>query len=147
MTTTLLGALRDHLVGQGVVRLPRDPGSAHPLFLEPREGAPGPGDGTGTEQDTEAVLSAFFTGGVPARPYESFLRTDTVDVWIRAVTAPVALGIADELRDALIDRRDFDMGGLRIVDCEEWRAVQRVGSDPRSFSFLASFLFQRYAHP
>jgi len=145
VTSNLLEALRDHLVAAGVVRPPRAPGALPPMWLDPRAGAPAPGEGDAA--DAAAVLAAFPTGGIPARPYESFLRTDGIDVWIRAVSGPVALDLEAQLRGELVDRRDFDLATMRIVECREWRPMQRLGSDAQAYTYVCSYLFQRYARP
>lgn len=141
---TLLEHFRDHLVSAGVVRIPRVAGTVPPLWLEPRDGAPAPGDKTGTE-DSSTVLSAFLTGGLASRPYESFMRTDIVDVWVRATQAPAVFDLETGLRAAIIDKRAWDMAGLTVIESLQWRPLQRLGSDAQGFTFVCAFTFQIFA--
>lgn len=140
----LLDAMRDHLVTDGAVRVPRDGGSAPPLWLEPRDGAPAPGDKTGAE-DGPVVLSAFLTGGIASRPYESFMRTDIVDVWLRALRAQDVWPVENALRASLVDKRGWTMGGLTVIESLQWRPLQRFGSDAQGFTYITAFSFQFFA--
>lgn len=144
----LLTHLRDHLVAQGLVRRPDEtmPAGAPPLWLEPRDGVPAPGEGQNpTERGPDVVLGAFRGGGIPARPFESSLREDVVEIRIRARLAPMASAIEAQLRPALIDRRNFQLGAETVIDCEEWRALQPLGAGRQGFTYVWSLIFQRYA--
>lgn len=142
---TLLDYLRDHLIGETVVRDPRTAGALPPFWREPRNGAPAPGEGSSpVEIGADATVSAFLTGGIPSRPYESFWRKDIVDLWVRTKTAPTAIQLDAQIRAALIDKRAWDMAGLLIIESEQWRPFQRLGSDAQGFTYVVSYLFETY---
>lgn len=146
MAEQILPHLRDFLIAQGLVRKPSVAGAAHPLWLDPRLGVPAPGEGVNaTEVDGDVVLGAFQVSGIPKPPYEaSVLRTDAVDVWIRARMAPFAYTVGDAIVEALADQRQFDLAGLTIVECLLFRPLQRLGSDAQAFDFTMQFTFERY---
>lgn len=140
--TVLLAQLRAHLVGLGLAREPQTAGAAHPLYLQPRDGAPAPGDKPGVERDTELVLTAMWTGEVGLPPRERFRRIDTVDVWLRGRTAPAALDYEAVLRAQLHDRRAWTMGTLPITESLLWRPAQPLGSDAGGYVFIVSYSFE-----
>lgn len=142
---SLLVAMRAHLVADGVVRVPRVAGSAPPLWLQPRDGVPAPGEGNPTERDDDAVLGAFVTGGIPPRPYESMLRKTIVDLHIRTRTPSGAIELDAALAASLIDRRNWLMDDMRIVESLQWRALQPLGSDAQGFTFVVAYVFETYA--
>jgi hypothetical protein len=142
---TLLDHLRDHLISESIVRSPRTAGAAPPLWLEPREGIPAPGEGSGSEVGADAVLGAYFTGGIASQPWESFIREDTIDLWLRTRTAPIAFTLWQQLREELIDKRNWNMAGLTIIESREWRPLQPLYRDAQAFTFVASIVFERYA--
>ena len=150
-TPNLLSAFRNYLVDQELVRIPSVAGDAHPLWLEPRDGAPAPGEGESAATiDDELVLSAFLAAPIPRGPFESELRTDVIDVWLRCANPPtVAHDFEPLLRTAIIggavgDNRNWDMAGVRIIESLEWRGMQRLGSGPQGFTYVVSYLFERY---
>jgi hypothetical protein len=91
------------------------------------------------------VLGAYLSGGIPARPFESSIRIDTVDVCLRTTSAARAAALGAQLRDALIDQRNWTMGSQTVIDCEEWRPLQRLGSDEQGYTFVWSPIFWLYA--
>lgn len=142
---TLLDHLRDHLIAENIVRDPRTAGPLPPLWREPRNGAPAPGEGTeAAEIGPTATVAAFVSGGFPPRPYESFWRKDTVDLWLRTASAPTAFQLDASIRAALIDRRNWSMAGLPVIDCEQWRSLQRLGSDDQGYTHVVSYIFETY---
>lgn len=147
MADDLLASFRAGLVAAGVCRVPAVAGAAPPMYLEPRDGAPAPGQNPGVEADASCVLSAFASGGIPPDAYESWLRRDTVDVWIRTAKAPTAFAVEGGLRAALIDRRNFALGSMRVVEVSQWRELQRLGSDDDGWTFIVSYMVQRFMDP
>lgn len=140
---TLLGALRDHLISENIVRSPRVAGATPPMWLEPRDGAPAPGEGeNSTEVGATATVAAFRNGGIAARPYESMLQTLGVDLWLRVKTAPVADTLHGQIRAALIDKRNWTMGGVTVVESSEWATLQPLGSDHQGFTYVCKFMFE-----
>lgn len=139
----LLTELRAHLVTAGVVRAPTVPGSLPVLWIEPRLGVPAPGEtpagGSASQAGATAVAGAFITGGFAPQPYESFMRRPIVDFRLRTSTALAAEQLELAITAALIDRRDFMLGALYVIECEQWRALTRLGSDAQGFEFMASY--------
>lgn len=140
---SLLTALRDHLVAQSIVRKPSVAGAVPPLWLEPQLGTPAPGDGNNpVEVGSDLVLGAFLTGGFAPPPYGSFLRKPIVDIRFRG-KSPQNIETAElAITKALIDKRDFMMGGLYVVECEQWRPLQRLGSDTDGFDYVSAYWFE-----
>lgn len=139
----LLTALRDQLIAQDIVRKPSVAGARPPLWLEPKFGTPAPGEGdNATEIGTDLVLAAFVTGGFAPEPYGSWQRRPIVDIQYRGVNAVTIEQTELAVTGALIDRRDWMMGGLHVIECQQWNALARVGSDPQGFMFRSSYWFQ-----
>jgi hypothetical protein len=142
----LLNDMRDHLIAQGLVRRPRDATpDAPPLWLEPREGVPAPGEG---QNATSAARTPSWgpTCRAGSRPARSSRRSaDTVDIWLRTTSAARAAELQAQLRAALIDQRNWQMAGQLVIDCEEWRPLQRLGSDAQGYTFVWSPIFWLYA--
>jgi hypothetical protein len=144
----LLTAIRDHLVTNAVVRAPDVPGALPPCWKEPKLGTPAPGEtppgGGATEVGVDAVVALYLTGGIAPEPYGSFIRKPIVDVRLRTRTGLIAENLELAITKVLIDRRDFTMGGLYVVECEQWRTLQRLGSDEQGFEYTAAFVFELY---
>jgi hypothetical protein len=140
----LLAAMRDHLIAQGIVRKPSVVGSAPPLWVEPALGTPAPGEGQGVEVGDELVLASFLTGGIAPDPYGSWHRQVIVDMRLRAKRDRPYLAEDVELAitKALIDRRDWMMAGLYVVESEQWRALQRLGSDEQGYEYVCAYTFE-----
>lgn len=139
----LLTALREHLVAQGVVRKPVVAGAAPPLWLEPKNGVPAPGEGqNATEIGPDLVVGAFLTGGFAPPPYGSFIRKPIIDVRFRGREHPIVETTELAITKALIDKRDWFMGQLYVIECEQWRALQRLGSDEQGFEYVTAYWFE-----
>jgi hypothetical protein len=139
----LLNALSDHLVAQGLVREPDTPGPLPPLWLEPQHGLLAPGEGKKpVQRGTDAVIGAYITGGFATRPFEGFLRYPTVELRFRTSAAPRAYDLEQAITPVLIDQRNWDMGGLQVIDCEEWRPFQYLRSDEQAFEHLVAYRFE-----
>lgn len=144
--TDLLDALRDHLVAQGIVRVPRQAGAEPPLWLEPKEGVPAPGEGGSGAEIGSTVAAAFRTGGVPfERAGGPFIRRVTVDIRIRSLKPPDAYALDSALYRELHDRQAWDMGALTVIESLQARELQRLGSDAQGFDFVTEYLFECYA--
>ena len=145
-TPLLIDACRDYLIAQGIVRDPRVAGAAPPCWRSPRNGVPAPGDGTGTEIGATVVVGLFPSTGIAREPYDaSVLRTDGLDVRIRATTAPAAIALDDSIRAALMDKRGWTMGGLQVVESRLERPLQLIVSDNQGYDFIAGYLIERHA--
>src|SRR4051794_9400375 len=124
----LLDSLREHLVGEAIVRIPRVEGELPPMWLDPPSGPRAPGEGSGVEVGQDAVVAAFRGGGTPPRRDGAMTRLDRVDVWLRTAAAPRAYELEAALRGTLVDRRQWDMGGITVIESQMWRALQRLRS-------------------
>ena len=139
---TLLEHMRDSLVAQGVVRAPRTVGALPPMWLEPRDGTPAPGEGqNATEIGADVVLGAFRVAGIAPRPYEGSVRVDGVDIWIRSRTYPLASTVEDQLRTALNDKRHWVMGALLVNESIIFRDMAPVERNAQAYTFSVSYLF------
>jgi hypothetical protein len=94
----------------------------------------------------DPTVGLFVGTGVPeARHDASWLRTDTVDIVIRSTTAPAAIALDDAIRYQLVDRRNWSMGGLLVVESEMSRALSQVGADEVCFDWTCSYTVQYQA--
>lgn len=143
---TVIHHVRQHLIGAGLVRDPRVAGSLPPCWLHPK-GAPGPGEGNSpVERHDELVISLFHAGGLPARRFDAARRRDIIDVYLVAAWPTRAVTAAARIRDELIDRTNWQMGGLTIIESSEWRPLQPITDpDRQRFAFLAGVLLETYA--
>ena len=116
-----------------------------PIFIEPREGPPAPGELKGDENNEKAVLSLIYTGGIPTGVLEKFHRKETFDFWVRSRSAQLAKQVDDRLRLLLHDQRDWSMDGLQVIESLSWRPMQPVGSGPQGYSYTLSYIFELYA--
>jgi hypothetical protein len=141
----LLTALSDYLVAQAVVRKPSVAGALPPLWLEPQQGVPAPGElypgGSATQTGADVVLGAFRTGGFTQAPYESPWRIPTIDLRIRARTAPLVTSTERAITPLIIDKREWMMGALLVIDSEMWRPLQPLEITPQAFTFVVSYSF------
>ena len=136
----LLENLSDYLVNQqGIARDPQTPGALPPLYIDPRDGVPAP------DATTTVVVGAMLTGGIRPEPRMDELRKDIVDVWIRSRTSPQAFAFEEQLRPALIDRVDWQMGAMWVGESLQWRALQRFSSDSDGYVFTTAYIFERRA--
>jgi hypothetical protein len=142
----LLTELRNHLVSAGVVRNPLVAGAQPPMWLEPKLGTPAPAEKPPRGDDTQigptAVVGALLTGGIPAAPYMSFARKPIVDLRLRTTTALIAEQLELAITAAIADRRDFMLGAMYCIECEQWRALQRLGSGPQGFEYVTAYVFE-----
>lgn len=142
----LLPNLREFLADAGIARAPSAAAAddVYPLWLDPRAGVPAPGEKSGVEDDPDVVLGAFVVSGIPRAPYDAtHLRTDAVDIWIRARLAPFAYDVDDRLRLVLSDKRAYTLGTLTILESLLFRPLQRLGSDANGYTFTTQYTFER----
>lgn len=120
-------------------------GVLYPVFIDPREGPPAPGEKKGTENNKTGMVALVYTGGVPTGTLEKFHRKKTFDFWVRTTTPQLAQRIDDRLCLLLHDKRDWDMAGLQVIESMEWRPLQPVGHGPQGYSYTVTYLFELYA--
>jgi hypothetical protein len=146
---TLLENFRTALIAAGAkVREPRVAAAGkHPLWLEPRGGAKAPGEVENeVEDDDDLVLSAFRLPGIGTVPHEgTSFRYDNVEVRFRCQRPPDAYAAEEELRAILHDRRNWDMGDLRIIESMVFVELTPLGSSSeQGFTFRIEYSLQRY---
>ena len=139
---TLLDHLRAHLIAQGLVRDPATAGPLPPAWRHPKDGVPAPGEGTSVQVGPTAVVGLMHAGGFPAADYESEWRRDLVDVVIRTTTAPAAIELGGEIRRVTIDRRNWIMGGITVMQSSEFRPLQPLLPNTQHHTFIWGALFQ-----
>jgi hypothetical protein len=142
----LLTNLRDYLVAQSIVRKPSVAGGLPPLWLEPQLGTPAPGEGNNpTEVGSDLVLGAFLTGGFAQPPYMgSWLRQPIVQINFRGTNPQTIQATELAITKRLTDKRDFMLSTLYVVECEQWQALQRLGSDEQGFEYTVAYWFELY---
>lgn len=155
MATDLLNPLRDYLIAQNIVRKPSvappggDP-NRPPLWVEPRNGVPAPGESIGgppVETGPLVVVGIFESTGIAPDRHEGFIRDQHVDFRLRSKTAVAALEPKELIRRHLNDRRSWEMAGLHVEESLMFRDWQRLGSDDQSFDWVAEFSFTLWGPP
>lgn len=145
---TLLDYIRDYLVTEGIVRKPEVDGKLPPLWREPQDGAPAPGEREGVANSDSAVVSIFNAGGIGRAAYSPW-RYPTVDFWLRVAQAPLYESIANAITDAFCGDQaakvGWNMAGLEVIESREWRPWGRLGSDEQGWTYVGAFVFQLYA--
>jgi hypothetical protein len=139
----ILEGLLAYLVAEGIARKSSQSGPLPLLMLDPKDGVPAP---TSFTPAASMVLGAFVVNTVPARPRFSELRTDIVEIKIRAAASTAARETEQALRSALTDKADWTMGGVHIVQSLEWRGLRRDGSSASDgYSYSVVYSFERRA--
>jgi hypothetical protein len=159
-TNAVLTAFRAELITAGLVRRPSEAGAAGvpPMHIEPVDGPPAPGEREGIEDDPELVLTLDLSSEVAgARGYETALElVAIVDVHYRTVGAgpgknpSAALRRARGLNAAITARLirpatnygiGFDLGGLLVLEVNEFAGYGRVSADrERGYHDLAKYV-------
>ena len=151
--------IRNYLVSENAGRAKGEPGfrapndadpdgvsgALYPVFIEPRDGPPAPGERSDNENNADAIVSLIYTGGISTGVLEKFHRKLTFDFWIRSRTPQLAAAIESRLRFLLHDKRNWDMAGLSVIESLEWRPMQPVGNGPEGYGYTLSYLFELYA--
>lgn len=149
--------VRDYLVAQLLVRKPSSATPvAPPMWLEPRNGTPAPGEGaTATETDASLVLGAWQQPGIAPFPYELFFRNVNLDVRLRTTDPHLAKAKERQLRTALCDKRNWLMGNgggegtgdIRVIESLVFRELQFLGSDEQGYDYVCEYTFWVYSPP
>lgn len=148
---TLTDKVSDYLIAEGIGRSPRTVGSLPPVWRQPVNGTPAPGEGTGTEIGEPSVIGLVRSGGIPAAADEVEWRFDIVDVWIRSRTWPQTEALYALIRSALVgdrvgERRGWIMAGLPVIQSREWRALAMLESNKaQGYVSQCACLFETYA--
>lgn len=156
MSADLPEFVRDYLALQGLVRKPSVAGASPPMWLEPREGVPAPGQGQNpTEVGATLVVGAWQQPGVAPAPFEQFFRNVNLDVRYRATSPGLAKAKDIQLRSALCDKRNWLMGNgggegtgdVRVIESMVFRELQLLGSDEVSYDYVTELTFYLYSPP
>lgn len=142
MATTILDHFQTHLIGQGLVRHPNVASSLPPAWLDPPNGVRAPGDGSAPQMDPTTVVGLMHAGGIPAAPYEAEWRQLRVDVVIRTTSSPAGFELGGEIRRVTVDRRNWLMGAITIMQSDEFVPLQPVRPAVQGYMFIWGVLFQ-----
>lgn len=122
--SAILAAFREELVTANLVRKPSSAGALPPLHIEPRGGAPAPGEREGIEDDANLVLSLFASGELSEDNFDAVTRRRLViDVRYRAASSAAersAMALDAAIRGLLI-RPDtnygfgFELGSASLI--------------------------------
>jgi hypothetical protein len=147
---TILDHLRAHLIAAGVGRDPRIAGDAPPIWRQ-RANTPAPGEGANViEQGKDAVVNLLELDGIPTRRFDIARRRDLVEVRIRSFSWPRVVQIGAQIRAATIDRTNFPMGAITVIEAEEWTALGLTDATEMSggqtlYSARQGVVFETYA--
>jgi hypothetical protein len=118
--TTITDYLRSHLIAEGIGRLPRVAGDLPPIWAN-KANTPAPGEGGNpVEQGKDAVINLVHLDGIPTRRFDLARRRDMIEVRLRSFSWPRIEQLYALISFATIDKQDFMLGGLRVVEIEEW---------------------------
>lgn len=139
-------AFRSHLATEGIVRAPANAGPLPPMWIEPRNGVPAPGEGDkASERGGTAVTGLYLSGGITQPPKAAtYVRQQNVDVWIRTSTAPAASTLADQIRHEVDDQFNWNMGGLTVIHSRVWKELQAIELTDQAFTYVIGFGFELY---
>lgn len=145
--TTLSDNVRNYLIAQGVVRDPRTPGPLPPCWRQPSDGTPAPGEGSNpTEVGPTVVIGLVRSGGMTTPRFESAWRRDIVDIWIRTITWPQTEAFYALAREKLIDKFNWQMGTMKVIESREWRALAVLDANSsQGYTAQCAVMFETYA--
>lgn len=157
---TLIGHLRDYLVGLGIVR---DPGIdlapaprpwAPPVWRHPDNGAINPGDAKDENKaastwDDGLVVSLMWAPGFPPETGGEERRRDVVDINFRGVDVRAIVALDTELRHALLGdppdpggKTDWVMDGLYVIQTLQSKPFAPIWSENGVYAFTVGYLFE-----
>ena len=142
MTQRLAEQLQAFLIANGVGRRPTTAGSSlPPIWLDPKEGVPAPGDGGAPTAHADLVLALVPAPGVAPDHFEGWFDRPGIDIWLRARNPVIAEDAAWTIRGLLNDRRHFLVGGLLVEESLVSRPFQKLYSDENGWTYLMGFQF------
>lgn len=129
----VLTAVRDDLVEAGLVRRASVAGVLPPVFVEPLEGPPAPGEREGTEAGTDLVVTLRLSGQTRPTPRT---RIDVVDVVYRSRTT-AGLKATRDLDEAIVTRLvngsayglSITLGGVHVLAVSVFGGLGPVSQD------------------
>lgn len=145
----LLEGVSLYLISQGIVRDPSDNSNTlPPLWIEPRNGTPAPGESEGlnpVEVGNDLVVSINRATGIPSPPYEGFIRHDGVEFVVRAIEPSFASSFESKVRAALNDKRGWQMATVPVNESLLFRDLQPIGSDNTGWTYTLEYMFNLWA--
>lgn len=145
---TLSDNVWSYLIAQGIVRDPRVAGVLPPAWRQPANGVPAPGEGeNATEVGATAVLGIVRTDGIASARFEKEWRFDVIDFVVRTQKYPQAEALYRQLREALIDKTNWQMNTITVIESQEWRSLAEVDSDEQQgYTCVCAVLFETYTN-
>lgn len=145
----LLKGIRETLANVDAVRVPSVADASPPtppMWIEPRNGVPAPGQTEGlepTEMGDPVVTALYAVTEIPGDRFEqNIFRRQPVEVWIRARTSPDAFRVDEVLKEQFRDRRNYNLvNGLWISESLVYRGLQRIGPDQSGFTYNTQYIF------
>lgn len=155
--TAIATALREELIAAGIVRHPADdhaPGLA-PLIVEPRGGAPAPGDRDAPEDDPSLIVTLRLSGDMAETPLDRYRRRSVFDFYYRSKgTAGLQRGRAVDaaVRAHLTDRPDMGLGWemgtahpVFVLSSQMFGGLGRVADTAEGADELAKYMIEVHA--
>ena len=145
----IIEAVRDQLITANLVRKPSVAGVKPPCWIEPRNGVPAPGEIADGGKDTEVgptiVTGLYIAPGIPQDPFvASTIRHTVVNIELRVKKSVDAFTLADDIRGALNDKVNWNMGGLQIIDSLIFRELQVIERTEQAFTYDLAYGFHHY---
>lgn len=142
---SLADEMRNFIVASGLGKKPSGSGSLPTIFVEPKAGAPAPDDLRKDGIAGTIAVTLTNTGAFATVPHEAFLDERTIDVIIRADNAKEADEWSTRLAALLDDKRNYNLGAIRVSRSLRFRGFQRLPTDPslveQGYIFTMSFVF------
>lgn len=116
-TNIVLTALRNELATAGLIRKPDVAGGLPPAFVEPRGGAPAPGEREAPETDGLLVLTIRLGGELSEGRFNAYRRRLTVDLIYRTRGTPglqAGRALDAAIRKHLVGDHDTNALGFRL---------------------------------
>jgi hypothetical protein len=139
----LLNFVRNHLVNQGIVRVPQNAGALPPLWLEPRHGVPEIGmdvqNLAPAEKSADLQIGAWQATGEGTVPLEGELDVSYVLFRFLSRTTPVGFAVHQQIRAAIDDKRNWSMAGQQVHSSQLFRSWQFISSDDEGFNHLSEY--------
>ena len=143
----LLQHFRAFLIAEGLARDPQVAGEAHPLYLDPEDGLPAPGEAQNAdERDDELVMGAYHRPGQGTAPLEGrYFRYDAVEVRFRAVDSLLVYELEPQLSVLFQDRINWSMAGKQVIESRISRTLFPAAPfDRQGYRFGVQYQFQTY---
>lgn len=151
-SSAIATALREELIAAGLVRHPSTPGALPPLIVQPRDGAPAPGDRDAPEDDPTLVVSLLFSGELGEAQLDGYRRRTVLDVRYRSVTTAGlkrAHALDAAIRNRLVNRPDLGLGWtmgaanpIVVLSSSLFGGLSPITSGPEGTDEVAKYMFE-----